>query len=97
MNTHVLAISVFQFLIWLAFQTYLPEDSESGDRTSIFLTANHKSYNAEQAGVPPSEVQTAVPKKISAKKASFFGRIFNIQRFKSSQSVKSLIPNYAPP
>jgi calcium permeable stress-gated cation channel len=76
---------------------YLPDDLEAEDRTAMFSTADHKSYDAAKAGVPPSEAQSAVPKKLSAKKAGFFGRLFDIRKFKSYEGVRSLVPGYAPP
>jgi hypothetical protein len=43
-------------------------------------------------GIPPSEATSSTPKKFSAKKASFFRRIFDPGKFKSHQSVKSFFP-----
>jgi hypothetical protein len=76
---------------------YLPDDLDGEDRTSMFSKADHKSYDAAKAGVPPSEAQPVTPKKLSAKKAGLFSRLFDVRKFKSSNGVKSLIPNCTPP
>ena len=77
--------------------THLPDSLDSDDQLSMFSTMDHRSYDAAKAGVPPSEAQSVTPKKFTAKKASFFGRIFDPRKFKSYQGVKSLVPNYQPP
>jgi calcium permeable stress-gated cation channel len=76
---------------------YLPDDLDNEDRTAMFSKADHRSYDAAKAGVPPSEAQPVTPKKLSAKKAGSFGRLFDVRKFKSFNGVKSLVPNYAPP
>ena len=63
----------------------------------MFSTADHNSYGASKAGAPPSEAQPTAPRKISAKKAGFFGRLFDVRKFKSFEGVKSLVPNYTLP
>ena len=73
--------------------THLPDSLDDDSQLNMFSTADHKSYDADKAGVPPSEVQSGNPKKFSAKKSSFLGRIFNPGKFKSYQAVKSLVPN----
>lgn len=77
--------------------TYLPDSLDGGDQLNMFSTTDNKSYDAAKAGVPPSEAQPLAPKKLSAKKASFFGKIFDPRKFKSYQGVKSLVPNYPTP
>lgn len=76
---------------------YLPDSLDSEDRTAMFSTSDHKSYDAAKASVPPSEAQPITGNKISSKKAGFFGRLFDVRKFKSFNRVKSLIPSYAPP
>ncbi|KAE9377429.1 DUF221-domain-containing protein [Stipitochalara longipes BDJ] len=76
---------------------YLPDDMENEDRTSMFSKSDHKSYDAAKAGGPPSDAEPVAAKKLSAKKAGFFGRIFDVRKFKSFNNAKSLVPKYAPP
>ncbi|PMD30027.1 DUF221-domain-containing protein [Hyaloscypha variabilis F] len=76
---------------------YLPDDLETEDHTSMFSKSDHKSYDAAKAGVPPSEAQPVAVNRLSAKKAGFFGRIFDVRKFKSFNKAKSIIPNSKPP
>lgn len=76
---------------------YLPDNYENEDRAAMFSDADHDSYDAAAARVPPSEAQPATAKKFSAKKAGLFGRSFDVRKFKSFASVRALVPNYAPP
>lgn len=77
---------------------YLPDSMDGDDQIAMFTTSDHKSYDVEKSdGLPPSEAKTIEAKKFSAKKASFFGRIFDPRKFKSHQSVRTLVPNSAPP
>ncbi len=76
---------------------YLPDSMEGEDQASLFTTTDHKSYDSAKAGVPPSEAQSATPKKFSAKKASFFAHFFDPRKFKSHSSVRALVPNFPPP
>jgi len=77
---------------------YLPDSLDGDAQIAMFTTSDHKSYDAEKSeGIPPSEAKTVEAKKFSAKKASFFSRIFDPRKFKSHQSVRSLVPNYTPP
>ena len=76
---------------------YLPDDMETEDHTSMFSKSDHKSYDAAKAGVPPSEAQPVAVNRLSAKKAGFFGRIFDVRKFKSFNKAKSIIPNSKPP
>jgi calcium permeable stress-gated cation channel len=75
----------------------LPDDYDNEAQTTMFSKSDHKSYDAAKAGVPPSEAQPVIPKKMSAKKAGFFSRIFDIKRFKNFNDSKSLVPNYPTP
>ena len=76
---------------------YLPDDAEGEDHANMFSHVDHKSYDASKAGAPPTEAQTAAPRKMSAKKAGFLGRIFDVRKFKSYEAVKTLVPNLEPP
>ena len=76
---------------------HLPDSSEADATISMFSRADHKSYDASKTDAPPSELQSIAPKKLSATKATFLGRIFDPRKFKSHQTVSSLIPNYLLP
>jgi hypothetical protein len=77
---------------------YLPDNLDGDGQIAMFTTSDHKSYDLEKSdGIPPSEAKTVEAKKFSAKKASFFSRIFDPRKFKSHQSVRSLVPDYPPP
>ncbi|TVY83414.1 putative membrane protein [Lachnellula suecica] len=76
---------------------HLPDNLDGDDHVSMFSTADHKTYDAEKTGVPPTEAPTVQPKKFSATKASFFDRIFDPRKFKSYQRVRSVVPQWAPP
>jgi len=77
---------------------YLPDSYDGDDQANMFDTTDYKSYNLSKSdGVPPSQVQTASSKKMTAKKASLFGRVWNPKKFKSHQSVKSLVPSHPEP
>lgn len=76
---------------------YLPDSLDGDDQAALFTTTDHKSYDSEKAGVPPSEALAASPGKFSSKKAGFFARIFDPKKFESHQTVRSLVPNWLPP
>lgn len=76
---------------------YLPDDIKGEDRVAMFSTADHRSYDAAKASIPPSEATTVAPKKTSAKKANLFAALFDVRKFKSFGGVRTLVPNYAPP
>ncbi|KAK0106786.1 hypothetical protein ONS95_003510 [Cadophora gregata] len=76
-------------------QKYLPDDI--GDQTSLFMTSDHKSYDFKKAGVPPTEATVSDHKKLTARKASIFSKIFDPSKFKSHTKVKSLVPDFPPP
>jgi len=63
----------------------------------MFSKSDYKSYDTAKAGVPPSEAQPVAVNRLSAKKAGFFGRIFDVRKFKSFNKAKSIIPNSKPP
>lgn len=78
--------------------TYLPDSYNGDDQLNMFDTTDHKSYDLSKSeGVPPSEVSVAATKKMTAKKASFFGRVFDPKKFKSHEVVKGLLPNHPAP
>lgn len=56
---------------------YLPDRLKGPHMDSLFSTSDHKSYDASKAGLPPSEAETVAPKKMAAKKADLFSRIFD--------------------
>jgi hypothetical protein len=78
--------------------TYLPESFDGDDQVNMFDTTDYKSYDhAKSEGVPPSDVRVSTTKKMTAKKASLFGRVFDPKKFKSHETVRSLIPNHPAP
>jgi hypothetical protein len=76
---------------------YLPDGLEGPHMNSLFSTSDHKSYDASKAGFPPSEAETVAPKKMVAKRADLFSRIFDPRKFKSFKSVRVLVPDYPGP
>lgn len=77
-------------------QLYVP-DNLDGDSVDMFSHADAKSYDAAKAGVPPSQAEPMAPKKFSAKKAGFLARMFDPKKFKSHQTVRSLVPDWPAP
>ena len=78
--------------------TYLPESFDGDFQRNMFNTTDHKSYDLKKSdGVPPAEFNAAATKKMAAKKASLFGRIFDPKKFKSHQAVKDLLPDHPAP
>jgi len=76
---------------------FLP-DSMDAESTELFLHADYKSYDASKSsGIPPSQAEAVTPKKFSAKKASFLQRMFDPKKFKSHQTVRSLVPTWPAP
>jgi hypothetical protein len=77
---------------------YLPESYDGDDQANMFDTTDYKSYDLSKSDdVPPSQVRTASSKKMTAKKASLFGKFWDPKKFKSHQSVRGHVPSYAPP
>ena len=75
---------------------YLPDSLD--DSTALFSKSDQNSYDASKTeGVPPTEAAAGSHNKVSEKKAGFFARIFDPKKFKSFQTVRSLVPNIAPP
>ena len=78
--------------------TYLPDSFDGDDQLNMFDTTDYKSYDYTKSdGIPPSEVRVSTSKKMTTKKASLFGRIFNPKKFKSHKSVKTLVPSRPTP
>ncbi|KAE8448898.1 hypothetical protein EG329_008694 [Mollisiaceae sp. DMI_Dod_QoI] len=76
---------------------FLP-DSMDGETSDLFSRADSKSYDAAKSnGLPPSQAQPVTAKKFSAKKASFFAKVFDPKKFKSHQTSRSLVPNWPAP
>jgi hypothetical protein len=74
--------------------TYLPDSFDGDDQLKMFDTTDYKSYDhSKSEGVPPSELCASQTKKLIAKKAWLFGRIFDPKKFKSHDTVKSLVPS----
>ncbi|KAG0645729.1 hypothetical protein D0Z07_7775 [Hyphodiscus hymeniophilus] len=77
---------------------YLPESVDGGDQRKLFDTTDHQSYDLTSFdGVPPPQASAVTTKKTTAKIASFFGRLFDPSKFKSHQTVRSLLPNRPAP
>lgn len=77
---------------------YLPDSYDGDGQANMFVTTDHKSYDlSKSGGVPPSQVQTTSPKTLTAKKASLFGRVWDPKKFRSHQTVLSLVPNHPEP
>lgn len=73
---------------------YLPDSIDGDHQASLFDTTDHKSYDyTKSEGHPPSEARVSGSKKLTAKKALFFQRIFDPKKFKSHESVKALVPD----
>jgi hypothetical protein len=72
---------------------YLPPSMDGEDQVSMFLTSDHKTFDYSKAGVPPSEAAAATPNKFTAQKAGLFSKLFDPRKFKSNQTVRTLIPN----
>jgi len=70
---------------------------EDESRMSLFSSADHESYDAKKSNVPPSEAHPTSPTKISAKRASFLAKFFDLRKFKSYNSAKTLVPEWPEP
>jgi hypothetical protein len=78
--------------------TYLPDSYDGDDQLNMFDTTDHKSYDVSKSeGVPPSEHNSGETKKMTAKKASLFGRVFDPKKFKSHENVKGLLQDHPVP
>lgn len=78
--------------------TYLPESYDGNDQANMFDTTDHKAFDLSKSdGVPPTEHNFGASKGMTATKAGLFARIFNPQKFKSHEAVKTLLPNYPAP
>ena len=83
---------------------YLPESYEGDEgkgATTLFSTTDHKSYDASKAdGAGPTEAsvaQSPTKKKMTAKKANLFTKMWDPRKFKSHGQVPTMVPNYPPP
>ena len=77
---------------------YLPESYDGDDQAHMFDTTDNKSYDVSKSeGIPPSVVQTTSSKKLIAKKASLFEKVWDPKKFKNHQTVQKMVPNLAPP
>jgi hypothetical protein len=72
---------------------HLPSSYHGEDQVGMFDTTDHRSYDyAKSGGVSPVDYLPLAGKKMTVRKASLFGRIFNPPRFKSHEAVKGLLP-----
>lgn len=76
---------------------YLPESTEGAHQASLFTTTDHQAYDHSKVDGPPSEMPVAEPKKFTAKKASFFQRLWDPAKFKSHATTRAFIPDFPPP
>ncbi|KAH8602366.1 hypothetical protein B0O99DRAFT_561765 [Bisporella sp. PMI_857] len=91
---------VYHILMRQAFKqltTYLPGSLEGDEQIGLFNTSDEKSYDATKAGAPPSEMAPVTPSGFVATKATLLSKVFDPRKFRSFDSVKTLIPNFPPP
>ncbi|RDW60662.1 DUF221-domain-containing protein [Coleophoma cylindrospora] len=74
---------------------YLPDTLEHS--TSLFSTADHKSYDVAKAGGNPIEAPIVQPGAFGARKSGFLARMFDPSKFKSFHTVQSLVPTWGLP
>lgn len=76
---------------------YLPDSLDGDSQLAMFTTTDTKSYDVKEANAPPSEAPPKAPTGFAAKKAAFFGKLFDPRKFKSHQTVRDLVPKYRVP
>jgi hypothetical protein len=76
---------------------YLPSSLDEDHQLALFSHHDIHSYDESKASLSPSDEAAAESKAVSARKVGLFTKLFDPRKFKSHQSVRALVPNYAPP
>lgn len=92
---------IYHIIMHMAFKPlmqYLPESTSGTNQRDLFVTTDHKAYDATTCNSPPTGPQeNPKPNTFSAKKAALFNKFFDPKKFKSHTAVQKLVPDWAPP